>query len=139
MTTRSIRVYIKMTTSSIRVYTKMTTRSIRVYIKMTSRSIRVYIKMTTNSIRVYIKMTTNYIRVYIKMTTSVHKSRWWIQNISAKITHISDKFIRNFKSRIYSLPIHVHKQQLYWLEQHSDSFKKWSAIIRINTEGNLTM
>ena len=29
----------------------------------------------------------------------------------------------------------VHKHQLYLLEQHSESFKIWSAIIRINTEG----
>jgi len=27
------------------------------------------------------------------------------------------------------------RQQLYLLEQHSESFKRWSAIIRINTEG----
>ena len=27
------------------------------------------------------------------------------------------------------------KHQLYLLEQHSESFKIWSAIIRINTEG----
>ena len=35
----------------------------------------------------------------------------------------------------YSLPMHLHKHQLYLLEQHSESFKIWSAIIRINTEG----
>jgi len=28
-----------------------------------------------------------------------------------------------------------HKHQLYLLEKHSESFKIWSAIIRINTEG----
>jgi len=27
------------------------------------------------------------------------------------------------------------KYQLYLLEQHSESLKSWSAIIRINTEG----
>ena len=27
----------------------------------------------------------------------------------------------------------LHKHQLYLLEQHSGSFKIWSAIIRINT------
>ena len=31
--------------------------------------------------------------------------------------------------------MHIHKHQLYLLEQHSESFKIWSAIIRINTEG----
>jgi len=39
------------------------------------------------------------------------------------------------KSKIYSLPMNLHKHQLYLLEQHSESFKIWSAIIRINTEG----
>ena len=40
-----------------------------------------------------------------------------------------------FKSRIYSLPMNLHTHQLYLLEQHSESFKIWLAIIRINTEG----
>jgi len=40
---------------------------------------------------------------------------------------MSDKFIRNVKSRIYSLPMNLHKIQLYLLEQHSESFKIWSA------------
>jgi len=31
--------------------------------------------------------------------------------------------------------MNLHKHQLYLLEQHSESFKSWSAIIRINTEG----
>ena len=39
------------------------------------------------------------------------------------------------KSKIYSLPMNLHKHQLYLLELHSESFKIWSAIIRINTEG----
>ena len=30
--------------------------------------------------------------------------------------------------------MNLHKHQLYLLE-HSESFKSWSAIIRINTEG----
>jgi len=29
----------------------------------------------------------------------------------------------------------LHKHQLYMLEQHSELFKIWSAIIKINTEG----
>jgi len=29
----------------------------------------------------------------------------------------------------------LHKHQSYLLEQHSESFKIWSAVIRINTEG----
>jgi len=29
--------------------------------------------------------------------------------------------------------LHIH--QLYLLEQHNESFKSWSPIIRINTEG----
>jgi len=29
--------------------------------------------------------------------------------------------------------MNLHKHQLYLLEQHSESFKSWSAIIRINT------
>ena len=29
----------------------------------------------------------------------------------------------------------LHKHQLYLLEQHSESFKIWSAIIRINAKG----
>jgi len=32
--------------------------------------------------------------------------------------------------------MNLHKQ-LYLLEQHIESFKIWSAIIRINTEGKL--
>jgi len=43
-----------------------------------------------------------------------------IKKISWKITHISDKLISNVKSRIYSLPMHLHKHQLYLLEQHSE-------------------
>ena len=35
-----------------------------------------------------------------------------------------------------NIPVHVHKHQLFLLEQHSESFKSWSAIIRINTDGN---
>jgi len=58
-----------------------------------------------------------------------------IQNRSVKIIHMWDKFIRNVKSRIYSLPMHVHKRKLYLLEQHSESLTIWSAIIKINTEG----
>ena len=49
--------------------------------------------------------------------------------------NISEHNIRSFKSRIYSLPMHVHKHQVYLLEQHSESFKIWLAITRINTEG----
>jgi len=30
--------------------------------------------------------------------------------------------------------MNLHKHQLYSLEQHNESFKIWSAIIRINTE-----
>ena len=48
-----------------------------------------------------------------------------IQYISCKIIHISNNFIT----------MNLHKHQLYLLEQHSESFKSWSAIIRINTEG----
>jgi len=55
--------------------------------------------------------------------------------MSSKITHISDKFIRNVQSRKYSLPLHLHKHQLYLLEQHIKTVNIWSAIIRINTEG----
>ena len=50
-------------------------------------------------------------------------------------TYFNFFFIRDVKSRIYSLPMNLHKHQLYLLEQHSESFKIWSAIIRINTEG----
>ena len=32
--------------------------------------------------------------------------------------------------------MHVPKHQLYLLEQQSEPFKIWSALIRINTEGN---
>jgi len=31
--------------------------------------------------------------------------------------------------------MNLHKHQLYLLEQHSESFNMWSAIIRISTEG----
>jgi len=31
--------------------------------------------------------------------------------------------------------MHLHKDQLYLLDQHSKSFEIWSALIRINTEG----
>jgi len=30
--------------------------------------------------------------------------------------------------------MNLHKHQLYLLKPHSESFKFWSAIIRINTE-----
>ena len=60
-----------------------------------------------------------------------------IQRSSDKIIHISDKPITstNIKGTTYRLPLHVHKHQVYLLEQHSIWFKIWSAIIRINTEG----
>jgi len=47
--------------------------------------------------------------------------------------HISNNYIRSVNSRIYSLPTNLQKHQLYLFEQHSESFKIWSAIIRINT------
>ena len=31
--------------------------------------------------------------------------------------------------------MNLHNNQMYLLEQHSESFNIWSAIIRINTEG----
>jgi len=31
----------------------------------------------------------------------------------------------------------LNNHQLFLLEQHSESFKIWSAIIRINTEGKI--
>ena len=31
--------------------------------------------------------------------------------------------------------MNLHTHQLYLFEQHSESFKIWSAIIKINTEG----
>ena len=31
--------------------------------------------------------------------------------------------------------MNLHEHQLYLLEQHSESFKIWLAIIRINIEG----
>jgi len=31
--------------------------------------------------------------------------------------------------------MNLHKHQLYLLKQHSETFKIWSAIIRINTDG----
>jgi len=31
--------------------------------------------------------------------------------------------------------MHVHKHQLYFLEQQSEQFEIWSAIIRIKNEG----
>jgi len=40
----------------------------------------------------------------------------------------------NVENRIYNLPTHVHENHLYFLKQHSKSFKPWSAIIRINAE-----
>jgi len=46
--------------------------------------------------------------------------------------HISDIFIRNVKSRRYSLHMNLHKHQLYLLEQYSESVEIWSAN---NTEG----
>jgi len=33
--------------------------------------------------------------------------------------------------------MNLHKHQLYLLEQHIESFKSWSAIIRIKTEGKI--
>ena len=47
---------------------------------------------------------------------------------------ISDKFIRDVKNRIYSLPMNLHTHQLYLLEQHSESSKIGSAFTRINTD-----
>ena len=31
--------------------------------------------------------------------------------------------------------VYLHKKQLYLLEQHSELYEIWSAIIRINIEG----
>jgi len=39
------------------------------------------------------------------------------QNMSDTLLHISDKLVRNVKSRIYSLPMHEHNYQLYLFEQ----------------------
>ena len=50
-------------------------------------------------------------------------------------TYFKQGQIRIVQSRIYSLPMNLHKHQLYLLEEHSESFKIWSAVIRINTEG----
>ena len=41
------------------------------------------------------------------------------------------QIVRNINSRIYSLPMNLHKHQLYLKELHGESFKMWSAIIRI--------
>ena len=56
---------------------------------------------------------------------------------SDNIIQILNRFIRSVKRQkhVYSLPVNLHKHQLYLLEQHSESFNIWSAIIRINTEG----
>jgi len=35
--------------------------------------------------------------------------------------------------------MNLHKHQLYLLEQHSESFKIWSAIIRINTSPGIRL
>jgi len=48
---------------------------------------------------------------------------------------MSDKPIRTVESRIYSLPMNLHKYQLHLLEQHRTSLITWSASTRINTEG----
>ena len=37
--------------------------------------------------------------------------------MSGQIIYISDKSIKTFKWRIYSLPMNLHKHQLYLLEQ----------------------
>ena len=60
-----------------------------------------------------------------------------IQTISGKNIDTSDKSIRfrNVENRLYSLPTHVDKHQLYLLEIHSESFDFWTAHMRINTEG----
>jgi len=34
----------------------------------------------------------------------------------------------------YSLPMHLHIQRTDLLEQHSESFKVWSPIIKIDTD-----
>ena len=57
------------------------------------------------------------------------------RDISGQKLQSSDNFTRNVESRLYSLIMTLHKNQLYLLEKHSESFKIWSAIIRINTEG----
>ena len=36
---------------------------------------------------------------------------------------------------MYSLPMNMNTHQLYYLKQHSESFKLWSAIIRIHIGG----
>mgnify|MGYP007091344545 CR=1 FL=1 len=52
-----------------------------------------------------------------------------------QIIHSSNNFIRIVKSRIYSLPMNLHTHQLYLLQQHSESFKSWSGIIKVTTTG----
>jgi len=75
---------------------------------------------------------------YHRPSAWFHNSLIWLKfnpNYFMQIIHTSDKFIRNVQTRIYSLLINLLKHQLYLLEQHSESFIIWSAIIRINTEG----
>ena len=56
-----------------------------------------------------------------------------IQNISNKIIHISDTYIRNVKGRIYSLPLNLHKHQSHVQEQHSKSYVNFGQqVLRLS-------
>ena len=61
--------------------------------------------------------------------------RFWLLEVSSQLFSADYRIIRNYKSVMYSLPLYVHTHQVYLLEQHSESFEIWSAIIKINTEG----
>ena len=93
-----------------------------------------------------LKMTVFFNSLYVKLKLFKWIPKWldfiiiwsglsWIRNITCKSLNISIKFIRNVKSRIYSLPINLHKHLLYLLEQHSGLYEIWSAIKWIHTEG----
>ena len=92
---------------------------------------------------VYVNVSTNWsictMRVkYMKPGDGFHYHLIWLKFNPKYFRHNSTYFrqtIRNIKSRIYSLPMNLHKHQLYMWEQHRESFNIWLAIIRINTEG----
>jgi len=65
------------------------------------------------------------VKRYPGLEFTVISSKFNTKKNSGNIIHISEKMIRNVKSRIhvYSLPVNLHKHQLYLLEQHRETLK----------------
>ena len=46
----------------------------------------------------------------------------FIQNIPGKVKHISDELFMSVKRSVYSLPMYIHKHQLYLFEKNTAKY-----------------